>query len=205
MNNRAYSVLEFKAIDEEARIVRGIATTPTTDRVGDIIDPLGIKFANPMAFLWQHRHDEPIGHVKFEKPTAKGIAFEASVTKVQEPGRLQDRLEEAWQSLKYGLVRAASIGFRPLEYAFMENGGVRYTETEVYELSAVTIPANPDAVIAQVKSIDAQLRRAAGIPDPEIPVAPEIAAASGKRVRVVRLDNPARDRAEPFVIRSIKR
>jgi HK97 family phage prohead protease len=204
MQNRAYSVLTIKAVDEDRRVVSGIATTPSVDRVGDIIDPLGVKFENPLAFLWQHRHDQPIGSVKFENPTKDGIKFEAEIARTDEPGTLKDRLDEAWQSIKMGLVRAVSIGFRPLEYAFMENGGIRYSETEVYELSAVTIPANSDALITTVKSIDAALRKEAGVPDPEIPAAPE-PAATGKTARVVKLDAPARDRAKPFVVRKIKR
>jgi HK97 family phage prohead protease len=204
MQNRAYSFLEVKSIDEDKRIIRGVATTPTVDRVGDIIDPLGVKFSNPMAFLWQHRHDQPIGSVKFQKPTKTGIDFEAEIASTDEPGTLKDRLDEAWQSIKLGLVRAVSIGFRPIEYAFMDSGGIRYNETEVYELSAVTIPANSDALITQVKSIDAQLRHDAGVPDPEIPEDPKDEGATAKTVRVVKLDDPAGVSA-PFVIREIKR
>jgi HK97 family phage prohead protease len=205
--NRAYSVLEVKSVDEETRVIRGIATTPSVDRVGDIIDPMGVKFNNPLAFLWQHQHDKPIGSVKFDKPTAKGIEFEATIAKTDEPGTLKDRLDEAWQSIKAGLVRAVSIGFRPIEYALMDNGGIRYSETEVYELSAVTIPANADALITTIKSIDAAARKEAGVVDdplPEIPADPE-PAATGTKARVVKLDAPARGRAKPFVVRKIKR
>lgn len=203
--NRAYSVLTVKSIDEDRRIIRGTATTPTVDRVGDIIDPLGVKFTNPLAFLWQHQHDKPIGTVKFDKPTKDGITFEASIASIEEAGTLKDRLDEAWQSIKAGLVRAVSIGFRPIEYSYMDSGGIRFSETECFELSAVTIPANSDALINEIKSIDKQFRAAAGVPDPEIPAKPEDDAATGKTVRVVRLADPARDRANPFVIRSIKR
>jgi HK97 family phage prohead protease len=202
--NRAYSVLEVKSVDEETRVIRGIATTPSVDRVGDIIDPMGVKFNNPLAFLWQHQHDKPIGSVKFDKPTAKGIEFEATIASTDEPGTLKDRLDEAWQSIKAGLVRAVSIGFRPIEYAFMDNGGIRYSETEVYELSAVTIPANADALITTIKSIDAAARKEAGVPDPEIPANPE-PAAIGKKARVVKLDSKPRDGGKPFVVRKIKR
>lgn len=204
MQNRAYSVLQVKSVDEETRVIRGIATTPSVDRVGDIIDPLGVKFQNPLAFLWQHQHDKPIGSVKFDKPTAKGIEFEATIAKTDEPGTLKDRLDEAWQSIKAGLVRAVSIGFRPIEYSFMDNGGIRFSETEVYELSAVTIPANADALITTIKSLDAEARKAAGVPDPEIPANPE-PAATGKKARVVKLDSKPRDGGKPFVVRKIKR
>jgi HK97 family phage prohead protease len=219
MQNRAYSVLSVKSIDEEKRIIRGIATTPTVDRVGDIIDPMGVKFTNPLAFLWQHQHDKPIGSVRFDKPTAKGIGFEASIAHPDtvESVTLKDRLQEAWDSIKTGLVRAVSVGFRPIEYSFMDSGGIRFSETEVFELSAVTIPANSQALITELKSIygadaelrairalDREARQEAGIPEPEIPQ-PDAPAAVGKTVRVVKLEDPARGRAKPFVIRDIKR
>jgi hypothetical protein len=86
MNNRAYSVLSVKSIDEDKRIIRGVATTPSVDRVGDIIDPLGVKFENPLPLLWQHEHDKPIGSVKFDKPTKAGIEFEAEIASTDEPG-----------------------------------------------------------------------------------------------------------------------
>lgn len=203
MQNRAYSVLSIKAMDDETRTFRGIATTPTVDRVGDIIDPLGVQFKNPLPLLWQHKHDQPIGTVNFEKPTKDGIKFEGQMPVINEPGPLKDRVDTAWLELKYGLVRATSIGFRPLEYSFINDGGINYSQTEVYELSTVTIPAQADAIITQVKSIDAQLRAQEGVPEPEIPAPP--AAATGKSVRVVKLDDTARDRAAPFVIRAIKR
>lgn len=203
MQNRAYSILNVKSVDEDTRTIRGIATTPSVDRVGDIIDPLGVKFNNPLAFLWQHQHDKPIGSVKFDKPTKDGITFEATVAKSDEPGTLKDRLDEAWQSIKAGLVRAVSIGFRPIEYSFMDNGGIRFSETEVYELSAVTISANADALITTIKSLDAAVRKEAGIPDPEIPQ--DTAPAAAGTTRVVKLNEPARDGAKPFVINTIKR
>lgn len=205
MQNRAYSGLTIKSVDEDKRIVRGIATTPEVDRVGDIVDPLGVKFKNPLAFLWQHQHDKPIGTVKFGTPTEKGIDFEAEITHPDkvDSASLKERLQEAWDSIKTGLVRAVSIGFRPIEYSFMENGGIRFSETEVYELSAVTIPANSGALISAVKSIDAALRKEAGVPEPEIP-RNEAPAATGKSVRVVKLNDPACVKAKPFVIRTIR-
>jgi HK97 family phage prohead protease len=203
MLNRAYSILDVKAVDERERTIRGIATTPAVDRIGDIIDPLGVKFENPLPFLWQHFHDAPIGTVEFEQPTKSGVKFVAKLPMIEEAGNLRDRIEEAWQSIKAGLIRAVSIGFRPLEYAFIENGGIRFDEVEVYELSAVTIPANSEALITSVKSIDAALRKAAGVPDPEIPPAPE-PAAIGKMARVVRLNAPPASR-QPFIIREIRR
>jgi HK97 family phage major capsid protein/HK97 family phage prohead protease len=185
--NRAYSVLTVKAVEEEQRIIRGTATTPTPDRVGDVVEPLGVKFNNPMPLLWQHQSDKPVGTVTFDKPTKGGITFEAKLAQIDEPGTLKERIDEAWQSVKAGLVRAVSIGFRAIEYSFIEaTGGIRFTESEVMELSLVTIPANADATISAIKSIDRPLLAATG-KEPGASDRPVPPGASGKSTKPVNL------------------
>ena len=164
--DRAYAILTVKAVEEDRRIVRGIATTPSTDRMGDIVEPLGIVFRNPMPLLHQHDHSRPVGMVRFDKPTAEGITFEASLPQIADPGPLKDRVDTAWGEVKAGLVRAVSIGFRPLESSRMEDGGYRYLRSEVVELSLVTIPANADATITFVRSVDRGLLAASGPTQP---------------------------------------
>ncbi|WP_322046057.1 HK97 family phage prohead protease [Paraburkholderia sp. J67] len=186
---RAYSLLTIRSADDDARVIEGMASTPTPDRYDDIVEPLGAKFAIPMPLLWQHRHDSPVGTVEFAELTEEGIPFRAQLANIDEPGSLKERLDEAWQSVKARLVRAVSIGFRPLEYSWMDNGGIRYLAWEWLELSLVTIPANSDATITTIRSFDTSARAALGI-------------GGG---HVVRLDPPARARATPFVIRDIKR
>ena len=161
---RAYSLLTLKAVDEDQRIITGIATTPTPDRVGDIVEPAGAEFKLPIPFLWQHNSREPLGHVTKAKVNSEGIEITAQLVKIDEPGKLKDRLDEAWQSIKSGLVRGLSIGFKELEYSRLDDGsyGYRYLRWLFLELSAVTIPANGDCTIQAVKSIDASLRAASG-------------------------------------------
>jgi HK97 family phage prohead protease len=154
LTQRAYSVFEVKALDSARRTFKGWATTPSVDRVGDTINPMGILFKNPLALLHQHKPDKPIGHAVFGKPTKKGIEFDAEIPDVDpEYASLRDRVNTAWGELKYGLVRAVSVGFRPIKYAYKDDGGIDFQEIEVYELSIVTIPALPEAVITQVKSM----------------------------------------------------
>ncbi|AYD00018.1 phage major capsid protein [Neorhizobium sp. NCHU2750] len=184
--NRMYSVLTVKAVEEESRIIRGVATTPNPDRVGDIVEPLGVQFKNPMPLLHQHDHDKPVGSVTFDKPTAEGITFEARLPTIEEAGPLRDRIETAWGELKAGLVRAVSIGFRALEYAWMDDGGIRFTKSEVLELSLVTVPANADAVISTIKSIDRPLLAATG-KEPGANDRPVRPGASGKSIKPVNL------------------
>jgi len=154
-SSRLYSALTVKAVDEERRLITGTASTPQPDRAGDIIEPLGISFKNPVPLLLYHNPTAPVGRVKFKKPTEDGLDFEATLPVIPEPGTLRDRVEEAWQSIKANLIGGVSIGFRSIEEAFnKETSGFRFLKTEVLELSLVSIPANPDALIATIKAMD---------------------------------------------------
>ena len=196
---RAYSVLEVKTVDDGDGFVRvsGMATTPAADRMGDVVEPMGAKFAAPMPLLWQHRHSEPVGQVTFADPTDKGIPFEARIPKVAEAGRLKDRVDEAIHSLQYGLVSAVSIGFRAIDGAVerIKGGGLRFKEWEWLELSLVTIPANSEAVITAIKSFD---QPASGQGDDS---APGDSGQTGKRGVV--LLNKSQPPREPQTIRVI--
>jgi HK97 family phage prohead protease len=181
-----YSVPTVKAVEEDQRIIRGVATTPNPDRVGDIVEPLGVQFKNPMPLLHQHDHDKPVGTVTFDRPTKDGITFEARLPIIEQAGPLRDRVETAWGEVKAGLVRGVSIGFRALEYSFLDEGGIRFNKSEVLELSLVSVPANADAVISTIKSVDAPLLAATG-KEPKADDRPVRPGASGKTVKSVNL------------------
>jgi HK97 family phage major capsid protein/HK97 family phage prohead protease len=153
MLNRAYSVLQVKAVDDEKRTIEGIATTATPDRMGDIIETNGVEFKLPLPLLYQHNSRQPIGTVISAKVGKDGITIKAQIAA---PG-IAGFIDEAWALIKSGLVRGLSIGFRSLEHAFMDDksGGIRFVRTEWMELSAVTLPANAEATILTVKSADA--------------------------------------------------
>jgi len=153
--SRAYAVLHIKALDAETRTIRGTASTPEPDRMGDVVEPLGITFKNPLPLLLYHNTQKPVGQVKFFPPTAAGLDFEATLPTVDEAGTVRDRIEEAWTSIKTGLLAGVSIGFRAIEEAFnKETMGFRFLKTEVLELSLVAIPANAGATISSIKSLD---------------------------------------------------
>lgn len=166
---RAYSILDVQKMEGEAdpekpMTIKGMASTPTPDRMEDIVEPLGAKFKLPMPLLWQHYHDKPVGLVEFAKPTKKGIPYEATLPVIKRPGVLQDRVNEARDSIEAKFITAVSIGFRAVRGKIEElkNGGLRFLEWEWLELSLVTIPANAEATIDTVKSFDTQLRAASG-------------------------------------------
>lgn len=146
--------MTVKSVDEEKRIITGIATTISPDREDDIVEPLGAKFTLPIPFLWQHDHSKPIGEVIAATVTDKGIEVEVQIAQIHEQGRLKERIDEAWQAIKSGLVKGLSIGFRGKEYNYIDGSyGVHFKEWDWYELSAVTIPANMEASITSVKKL----------------------------------------------------
>jgi HK97 family phage prohead protease len=154
--NRAYSILTSKAFDEKSRTFKGVASTPTPDRMSDIVEPKGAKYKLPLPLLSQHDHHLPIGWVKSATVTDKGIEIEGEVAEQAE----LDYVETAWKQLKAGLVRGLSIGFSPLKYKWIqdekgnETGGIHFEEWDWLELSAVTIPANAECTISTLKSYD---------------------------------------------------
>lgn len=163
---RAWSKLTIKSVDAEKREIEGVATTPTVDRIGDIVEPMGAKFTLPIPLLHHHKHDQPVGQVISARPTKDGISIRAKLARIAEPGPLKDRVETAWQEIKAGLIRGLSIGFKPIEYEPLDPkdpfGGLRFNSYSLYELSLVTIPANADAQITMIKSIDQSLQAANG-------------------------------------------
>ena len=207
--NRANVRFQIKALDEESRTIEGWASTPDEDRMGDIVVPTGAKYELPMPFLLDHDHERAVGEVDSVEITDKGIKFKAHIKTIAEPGAVKDLCDSAWSLVKNGLRRAVSIGFRPLEMEALPTGGLKFSSWEWYELSAVSVPAQANARITGAKSYSMGEKFVAVDPigdDAPLPdnSADDKPAASGKG-RVVKLNAPARDGAEPFVIRDIKR
>lgn len=162
--HRAYSFLEIKAVagPTAKRRFTGIATTPTADRTGDIVEPKGAEFKLPIPLCWMHNTREPVGWVTAAKVTDKGIEIDGEIADIAEPASLKDRLDTAWSMLVNKLVQGLSIGFKPLESSRIgDTYSYRYTKWLWLELSPVTVPANGDCSIESIKSIDSQVLKAA--------------------------------------------
>ena len=136
-----------------------IASSDRVDRMGDVVaqnwDLRGIR-SNPV-FLWSHNgRDLPIGRITkiWTEKTDAGKQTRIQVKFVPPeiwdfPGRVKAMYEAEF-------LNAVSIGFRPLEVremsqedktaAGMEPYGLWFEKSELLEVSAVSVPANPDAV-----------------------------------------------------------
>jgi HK97 family phage prohead protease len=158
VGKREDALLTIKAEATGKGTTRFVASTPKPDSYNDIIVQGGWKLerflSNPV-ILWMHN--------RRELPVGKGV--DVLVTE----GALE--IEVDWAPLEFAqnvktlydgeFLNAVSVGFNPLKYSFMNNGGVLFEEQELLELSAVTIPANSDALAlrsdesAATKAVDA--------------------------------------------------
>lgn len=121
-----------------------IVTSPDPDRDGDRIMPGGMRAENflknsPLLFGHDHRA-LPVGTVTSLNQQDHHVV---ASWRWLEGDEFADRVRNAWEQ---GVLRAASIGFRPLRSVPNDFGGQDILEWELYEISLVPIPANPAAV-----------------------------------------------------------
>lgn len=163
--DRAFGVLVFRSVDDDARIIEGIASTDLLDDYDTILSPKGAKFDLPLPLLWQHDRESPVGHVISADVTTSRIKIRAQVAKISEAGPLKDVVDRAWQAVKHGLVRGLSVGFLPV------SGGTKgntFTEWKWKELSLVTLPANSQATISMIRSALAASGGVSVVPSPGV-------------------------------------
>lgn len=188
MQKKAFGAFEIKEVNEEKRTFKGIASTPSLDRANDVMVSKGAKFTLPMPLLFHHDAKSVIGQVINAQVTSKGIEVEIFLPLITEEGALKARVDEAYQSLKYGLVKGLSVGFIPewenVEYT--PDGGIQFNEWEWYELSLVTIPCNRDAETDFSKAYEEYKAALSKQPQKTVPDGD----TSGKKHIVVKLDRP---------------
>ncbi|EPF4566790.1 phage major capsid protein [Escherichia coli] len=176
---RACSLLTVKSFSEDERVITGIASTPSPDRDGDILEPEGAEFGSAIPFLWQHDHSRPVGQCTVRR-VSEGLEITATLVKPvpDMPSQLAARLDEVWAAIKTGLVRGLSVGFRPHEYTFLDGGGLHFLRWELMEVSAVTVPANAECTIRTIKSYDRPFSAASGNRKPVVKIASSAGAAA---------------------------
>src|SRR5215203_342814 len=122
-----------------------IMSDATVDRYGDVVEPKGWDIqafqANPIA-LFGHKSDFIIGHWKDVK-VAQGAL--RGRLQLMERG-ISERLDEVIAAVQAGILRAVSVGFRPVEAEPRKEGGNYYKKQSLVECSLVSIPANPNAL-----------------------------------------------------------
>lgn len=151
--------LTIKRFDPEEKMeIFGVANENTTDRMDEILDPVGVKvenfIRNPILLL-QHNHNDPVGQVPVVKIEDSGVHFEAWVGDPK-AGPLTTEQIKSRTLIAQGILKAGSVGFIPLKIrmpAFNDNGDLVdpavIESWEWLEHSLVSVPCNAGSLFEQ--------------------------------------------------------
>lgn len=145
--------LKRAEVTAQGRFVGIASAFGVKDRHGDVVERGA--FASTIQFLqkqgarlpllWQHKQDEPIGHIVSLEERDDGLHIE---------GQLIMALRNA--KTAYDLMEAGaayiSYGYEVTAGEPMRGGGTRITGVDLGEISIVSTPANPYARVTSVKS-----------------------------------------------------
>ena len=166
--HRTFGVtVKADTIDKKARSVRVIASTDSIDSYDEIVEQdwekrLGRYKKNPVV-LYNHNKSGFLGMGGAACDTLP-IGSASDVRMVD--GHLEATLhfvddlanpmgEKVWQGFLQGSIRAVSVGFMPHSVREEKQNDVeilRLCDNELYEISAVAMPANADAVALSAES-----------------------------------------------------
>jgi HK97 family phage prohead protease len=149
-----------------------IGSTAAIDRDGEVLEPKGFdlkNFKKNPVILQQHQYYLP--------PVAKAESVKVKdgklVFKIKFPPEGVYDMADVYRRLyKEGFMHASSVGFIPVKW---EDGDGktspyrRFTKTELLELSLVSVPCNPEALVG-AKGVSPEMVKAAaeaGVKDQE--------------------------------------
>ena len=152
------SKFQVKEYDDDSRIVKGYASVfNNTDSDSDIIlsgaynksiKEWGPEGKDRIKLVAQHDISRPVARITELKEDANGLFMEAKF------GTHSDG-EDYYRMTKEGIINEFSVGFVPVEKEANEKGGFDISNIKLYEVSMVTVAANDEAVVTDVKSNDA--------------------------------------------------
>ena len=132
------------------------STFGNIDRVRDVVMKGAFKRCiennKKIKMLWQHKYSELIGSYTEMSEDDTGLLVKGRINLGTEKGR------EAYALMKAGDLDSMSIGYWIIDYEIKDD--VCYLkEIDLFEISLVTEPANPEAVITAVKNMSDNERK----------------------------------------------
>lgn len=143
--------LEVKAASDDGSIEGLGSVFGNIDSYGDIIEPGAFKKSiasgRPVKMLWQHDANQPVGVWDEVSEDGNGLRVKGRIAVDTTLGR------DVMAMLRMKAIDGLSIGYRTIEADFNKETGVRtIKEVELWEVSVVTFPANPMAILTGIKS-----------------------------------------------------
>lgn len=147
-----YKDLPIEDIDEKAGIVKGYGSIfGNKDSDDDIIERGAYtktiqEHGNRVRYLWQHDITRPIGKMRELEEDEKGLRFVAEIPKTTFGN-------DVIELMKFGVITENSVGILPILKDYNEETKTRHIkEVKLYEISAVTLASNDQAMINEIKS-----------------------------------------------------
>ncbi len=151
MSNIIFKNGTLSDIDENLGIVSGYGSIfGNVDSDMDIIEKGAYKRTlknngNRVKYIYNHQIDKPIGRMKELVEDEKGLKFTAEIPKTTFG-------KEVLELMKYEVINENSVGIQVLKDDYNKEDGIRsIKEVKLYEISAVTLAANDQAKILEVK------------------------------------------------------
>ena len=149
------SKFQVKESNDDSRTVKGYASVfSNLDSDNDVImkgsfkktlKEWGPEGKDRVKLVAQHDIGRPVARITELKEDANGLYMEAKF------GTHRDG-EDYYRMAKEGIINEFSVGFVAVDKEDNEKGGYDIKEIKLYEVSMVTVAANEEAVITDVKS-----------------------------------------------------
>lgn len=147
MDNIFYTNAE---VEKNEKGYVAIASTSVVDRQNESVSVDGWELKNfkrNPVLLWAHNHDIPaIGTAKNLRITGTGKKAQLTFEPVFH--EITPEAQAIKQMFDEKIINSFSVGFKPLDM-----DGNTYTKQELLEISAVNVPANPEARVIAYKAL----------------------------------------------------
>lgn len=142
----------IKSFDDEKNIIEGYASTfgGAPDSYGDVVAKGAFaktirERGDRIKFLFGHSWDSILGKVTDIYEDDHGLYFKAKISETEKG-------KEIMQLIKDGVIDRLSIGYGTVKSDYDTAGTRTLREVKLYEISAVGIPANDNAMITGAKN-----------------------------------------------------
>lgn len=158
---KVYTSAPIRNVENGIITVKVAEFDSTPDRVNDVYDPSAFdktidafnKGENPIALLFSHDYNRPVGRInKFWKEN-NALYMEAKLNLDIPDGKLVQSM------IEQDTIKNTSIGYTVVQDRYM-NDSNKLVEVGLHEISFVAVPADPKAQIMDTKTAELSIKDA---------------------------------------------